>query len=126
MGEDWLCTMKSALCTAIVGCCLVVLSGCGTFGNLFRMETGQTNVVYGGVRSDLSLLRGSWAATAAGPDAWFRRVILSTDLVLSAVADTVTLPYTIPLERSNRAWGTKLEMKNEPTLKEADEKTLRQ
>lgn len=83
--------------------------GCGTAVNtvwLAPFEGGQR--VYGGVRADLGVMRelasGETGMIASGepvkmePGERLRKLFfLSLDLPLSAVGDTLTLPYTIPV-----------------------------
>jgi uncharacterized protein YceK len=58
---------------------LLLISGCGTAGTL-NAKSGQTNLVYSGVREETHPL---------SPHTFL-------DLPFSLVADTVVLPYTIP------------------------------
>jgi uncharacterized protein YceK len=96
---------------AAVGCGLATLAissgGCGTVRNL-QQAVGPKDVpemppdapmkrVYGGVRSDWSELAG-WQRDpeAPHPGTYLSALI---DLPLSAVGDTLTLPYTLAWEK---------------------------
>lgn len=70
--------------------CLATLAGCGTTVNLFQ----DRPTFYGGVTSDLSAYKdycGSREASLTGDLTW--TPFLALDIPLSAVADTLTLPY---------------------------------
>ena len=91
----WAATAFLAL-TAVVG-----MVGCGTYMNLedrptgyFRPKGCAMKRVYGGTRID-----AEWGSRYfAWNDDWlFGAMILTIDLPLSFVADTVTLPWTIPM-----------------------------
>ena len=74
-------------------------AGCGTVANTvwFTPEEGGKRV-YGGVRADLEGCR-EFIGSDSGPPIrpWFdARFLYFLDLPVSAIADTVTLPYTIP------------------------------
>jgi uncharacterized protein YceK len=78
------------------------LSGCGTAFDTFRMSPyGQTCRVYGGVRVDAKQAHDR-LARAFGPrsDARFLDLVGACgcvgDMPLSAVADTLLLPMTLP------------------------------
>lgn len=82
----------------IVAAIALFLSGCGTLSNccwLFPEEGGKR--VYGGVRGDCEI---AWQAVTDtdSPGGERRDILLKLilDLPLSAVADTITLPYTVP------------------------------
>jgi uncharacterized protein YceK len=87
----------AAVCV-VVGSALT-LAGCGTVDNLC-FENPQTNQVpmhvYGGVEADVKVLTeddGGRANPAADP----LKIVYLADLPLSLVADTVTLPVTLPM-----------------------------
>lgn len=73
---------------------LLGLTGCGTFVNMFQLKGLPECKVYGGTRSNL---RGfaDWHKLDAK---W--RTHLLIDLPLCVVADTATLPITIPMRLS--------------------------
>jgi uncharacterized protein YceK len=77
----------------------LLMNGCGTTANVlwFNRDEGGMRV-YGGVRAEWTVAQESLAA-ASDPSAsspgpvW----LLIADMPLSAVADTVTLPLTVPV-----------------------------
>jgi uncharacterized protein YceK len=79
---------------------LSAASGCGTVMNLTEersptepMSTSsKPRSPYGGVGYDLDV--GSWSLLA-GPIGWVECACLVVDTPLSAVADTLTLPYVL-------------------------------
>jgi uncharacterized protein YceK len=84
---------------------VVALSGCGTVYDTCRMSPwGQTFRVYGGVRADAESA-GECAERAFGdrPDARLldltRAALNVADMPLSAAADTLLLPQTLPRAR---------------------------
>jgi uncharacterized protein YceK len=97
----------------IIGCAVVLLSGCGTFVNLWPNPNWDPvhgpfysqNIVYGGVK--VSLEEGAKSVTKpAGPKDFLAGVAwLTLDAPLSLVADTATLPITVSsqIERSAQA-----------------------
>lgn len=88
-----------AFAAAFVVC---TLSGCGTVGNLWCCCRSGDEAPYGGVVNSVKLARSGFEEGAkldslAAP-AYFlgATYCLLVDAPLSAVADTVTLPITIP------------------------------
>ncbi|WP_414738004.1 YceK/YidQ family lipoprotein [Gemmata algarum] len=83
---------------------LTLASGCGTFCNTvwwIPSEGGQR--VYGGVRAEAGEVKRLAVSPSPHETAWDRfRVasLLVLDLPLSAVGDTLTLPYVLWLGRS--------------------------
>ena len=86
------------------GVSLLALTGCGTFWN-FNAKVGEPPCLpYGGVSNDVKQGVGQIACVAgAGEQPGYAVVMLggavywlTIDLALSAVADTLTLPITIP------------------------------
>jgi uncharacterized protein YceK len=73
---------------AVLG--LLPMTGCCTLNSLAGPEVPGVTKVYGGVKSGLFLL----GEPSLG--AWMAAVMI--DLPLSAIADTVLLPVTIPME----------------------------
>jgi uncharacterized protein YceK len=80
-----------------------LLSGCGTVANMqpgasmtSAGPSGEEPQVYGGVKSDTVAIR-SWASAVANgePDSAARLLMWTLDLPLSAIGDTLTLPYTL-------------------------------
>jgi uncharacterized protein YceK len=69
-----------------------LLSGCGTAANTlwFIPEEGGMRV-YGGVRADWEAAHRSYP-----PDINLPRYLAIVDMPLSAVGDTLTLPFTVP------------------------------
>jgi uncharacterized protein YceK len=97
---------------------VVGLSGCGTAANTLwwaPFEGGQR--VYGGVRAEVGVLRDGLSGksdTSSAPDR-AGLVLIAADLPLSAVGDTLTLPYTIPTAILNQVnHRDKLEPTPEP------------
>lgn len=86
---------KRAVVAALVA---LALSGCGTVYDNCRMSPwGETCRVYGGVRADAEQIKVSSARVAEGSA--FDIVQVGTNLLdmpLSALADTLLLPMTIP------------------------------
>jgi uncharacterized protein YceK len=79
----------------------LTLAGCGTVDNicLENEQTGQVPMhIYGGIESDIRFLAedppGPRAKPVVDP---FKVVYLVADLPLSFVADTITLPITLPM-----------------------------
>jgi len=80
-----------------------LLSGCGTIANMqpggWIAPTGtgdEETRVYGGVKDDTIAIR-NWATAVANgeQDSAARLLVWSLDLPLSAIGDTLTLPYTM-------------------------------
>src|SRR5262249_44683538 len=89
---------------AAVWACLTaaLLSGCGTMGNLWSCCSGSGGErVYGGVYKDVKLV-AEGVGRGIHPDEegpWFplaAACLMTFDLPLSAIGDTLTLPLTIP------------------------------
>jgi len=82
--------MARAAVKALLAASAVWLSGCGTVANTSGMTREGRMLVYGGVRADV---RGFQDAASRGdlPALTF----CAADLPLSAVADTLTIPWTI-------------------------------
>ena len=95
---------------AAVGCGVAALAllgqGCGTVGNLQR-TAGAKEVpelppdapmdrVYGGVRSDWAWVAGGPGGPPPGTGSFLSALL---DLPLSAVGDTLTLPYVLAWEK---------------------------
>jgi uncharacterized protein YceK len=82
---------------------LSTLSGCGTVLNLWTPRPLSGGVeAYGGVKADLQIAREQENAKVDGP---VKQAIWRTwtafwylDIPASAVADTITLPLTIPAQ----------------------------
>ena len=66
--------------------CLMVMTGCGTVSSL--ADYPHRHLIYGGVGADLFML-GEPSMAVWAP-------LFIVDLPLSAIADTVTLPLTVP------------------------------
>jgi uncharacterized protein YceK len=104
--------MRRAIKAAVLLVGMTLLSGCGTAANLLYigLPTDDKLNVYGGVMVDAKVIRGSATDTlrpkgvqgfaASARDA----VLMTLDLPFSAVADTLTLPVTVPaaIQRRNR------------------------
>lgn len=101
---------------ATLGMVALVLCSCGTFGNLSigRRQGWKNALIYGGVRRDVQsaadFVDHSWTwgekldvfqdvGTVVGVG------LVGIDVPLSAVADTLTLPITIPAAIWGRASG---------------------
>jgi hypothetical protein len=105
----WARFMKNTLVAALIAVTAVPLSGCGTIcnfaGGIFHPETEPR--VYGGVQRDVEVIEkmasaGSLNVRAGSHDprellAWI--VLLGADPTVSFVADTLTLPITIYVEK---------------------------
>jgi uncharacterized protein YceK len=90
----------------IVAVCVVAagalnLAGCGTIANicLENEQTGKVPMhVYGGLEADFRFMEEDDPSSHGKPSVDpFKVVYLTTDLPLSFVADTVTLPLTLPM-----------------------------
>jgi uncharacterized protein YceK len=91
-------------------CCVIttlapLLTGCGTLMNLRSMETARAlpdstvprAAVYGGVKLDAAAGRRSFDAAPNRPaQALVGAYVWGIDLPISVVADTLTLPVTVP------------------------------
>jgi len=80
---------------AVVTLAAVFLSGCGTIMNL---TSGDPEVPLGGVQKDLEAFDTPRAQPLCTGKA--AALILPTELCLSVVGDTVTLPLAILIKRS--------------------------
>jgi uncharacterized protein YceK len=89
---------SAAVCVVLVSA--LTLAGCGTVDNmcLENAQTGQIPMhVYGGLESDFRFLGEDDTGPRGAQDAVdVFKVIYLADLPLSLVADTVTLPLTLP------------------------------
>ncbi|MCI0640368.1 MAG: hypothetical protein L0Y72_02740 [Gemmataceae bacterium] len=89
----------------VLVCGLVFCIGCGTMNSM-----GRDSQVFGGVRSDADVIVESVgnvvrpASAKEFADNAVIGLVASADVPLSAIADTVTLPVTVPaaLERSKQ------------------------
>jgi uncharacterized protein YceK len=80
----------------------LALGGCGTAANVFQLKPEEGGgSIYGGVRADLASVRGYAEDLQDAPDvrdqidgASEALFVAAVDLPLSAVADTLTLPWT--------------------------------
>ena len=95
-------TMRGTLMAVAVLAAVSAQGGCGTAGNL--TEKGGCRV-YGGTRMDGAIISDSFAPDSemAKAEGLERPVVVwagwcgLVDLPFSVVADTVTLPFTVPL-----------------------------
>jgi uncharacterized protein YceK len=105
--------MGRASCAAVLVIVAGFLSGCGTLANIETgARQGWKNVqIYGGVRRDVQSGQDWFAHSWVPPKqlelmqnlgAIVGVVLVGIDVPLSAVADTVTLPVTIPAS----IWGS--------------------
>jgi uncharacterized protein YceK len=111
--------------TRIAVVCVVVasaltLAGCGTVDNicLENEQTGQVPMhIYGGVEADIRFLAEDPPGPRAAKPAVdpFKVVYLAADLPLSFVADTVTLPITVPMTYVDRLSHRSNPYPNAPT-----------
>ncbi len=107
---------KAATCLAAV--LAVGLSGCGTVVNCFNVNGAAARSIYGGVRQDAANGTRHLGEAFSGPAPSFTKMpkppdpvndfasksfcavcgvgMLAVDLPVSAVADTLTLPVTVP------------------------------
>jgi uncharacterized protein YceK len=108
--------LKAMACFAVV--CTAALAGCGTVGNCVNVKGKPARAIYGGVRRDALEGTNHLNEAFVGPAPSFSKVpqppdaardfavktvcagwgaaLLAVDLPLSAVADTLTLPVTVP------------------------------
>lgn len=106
--------MARASRLAALGIVVLLLGGCGTMGNLSvgRRQGWKNALIYGGVRRDVQSAADwvdhdwTWGknldilqdvGTVVGV------VLVGIDVPLSAIADTVTLPLTVPVAIWTRA-----------------------
>jgi uncharacterized protein YceK len=103
---------------AVCGAALAVLmSGCGTAANTlwFIPEEGGKRV-YGGVQVDANVFQESVRQVSSSEDlptlarALRDATLTAVDLPLSAVADTLTLPITIPASVGKDSHSSKGQM----------------
>jgi hypothetical protein len=82
--------------TAAVALAVVMCAGCGTVANFSRPEDGGERPlgVYGGVTRSVENVEGLFSGE---PIAAAVSLCLVPDVALSAIADTVTLPVTVPV-----------------------------
>lgn len=92
--------MRSAARTACILIALVTVSGCGTVGNMFQLKGFPEYKVYGGVENDLDAWSDIVEYEHSLSTVWFYRTLIAIDLPLSIIADTVTLPITVPARMS--------------------------
>ncbi|HEY7328377.1 MAG TPA: YceK/YidQ family lipoprotein [Gemmataceae bacterium] len=105
----------TAFLTAVLA---AVLCGCGTFVNCFNVNGAANRAIYGGVRQDAENGTRHITEAFSGPAPSFTATpkppnpagdlasksfcavcgvgMLAVDLPVSAVADTLTLPVTVP------------------------------
>jgi len=98
--------MGKFLCSTLTFVAAAALSGCGTICNTWSCCSSGPHRVYGGVLLDAQAFvetfqakdpekQVEWSLLNAGT-AVLEGCFLAIDLPLSAVADTLTLPITIP------------------------------
>ena len=98
--------MKRLVSVAILAICAI--SGCGTAINLACPVTaaGHPAQVYGGVKHDVEVCQSCknesmFLSGMGNSSAWFSELaayLVALDVPLSAVADTLTLPITLPTQ----------------------------
>lgn len=99
--------MRRIAC-ALVPLAATLLGGCGTYAN-FKQEGCKNARVYGGVMYDVKSIEEWGAARPLGSETDPQRGagtlvgygLIGLDFPLSAIADTITLPITVPLA----IWG---------------------
>ncbi len=99
--------MKKRLAACAAAAALSAASGCGTVMNLTEKQSPTAGMStsskprspYGGVGYDLDM--SQWLLLA-GPIGWAGSAFLIADTPLSAVADTVTLPYVLKARDQER------------------------
>jgi Protein of unknown function (DUF1375) len=112
--------MKTRL-VAVVFCLTLTATGCGTVCNLAGgvVHPDREPRVYGGVQRDLDVIESVVESDPSdkqkcNPKAYLVLIPLAAaDPVLSFVADTITLPITIPLQRKNAGNQDSLDKSNE-------------
>jgi uncharacterized protein YceK len=80
----------------------VATSGCGTLLDQTERGSGTTSSrVYGGVRFDAEAIRSGVATAPGTPWEWTERILglpfFVADVPISAAADTLLLPITVPI-----------------------------
>src|ERR1700676_4410982 len=89
------CSMRKLL---LFGCLMIATSGCGTCLNLHDQSRQSYAAVYGGVHADLDMINDHCFYMYLYPMGILTNSVSIAsvfDLPLSAVADTVTLPYAL-------------------------------
>jgi uncharacterized protein YceK len=110
--------MRPTCAAILAGVLTVVLGGCGTVVNCVSVNGAAARTIYGGVRQDAANGTRHLAEAFTGPAPSFSKMpqppnaardltsksfcavcgvgMLAVDLPVSAVADTLTLPVTVP------------------------------
>src|SRR5579875_20788 len=110
--------MRSKTMTCLATVLALILGGCGTVVNCFNVNGAAARAIYGGVRQDAENGVGHLREAFSGPAPTFSEMpkppsacrdlasrtfcaacgvgMLAVDLPVSVVADTVTLPITVP------------------------------
>ena len=83
------------LAIAFIACSLTSLPSCGTYLDAFSSSPHDGPRAYGGVRWDFETIDFSNAGFLV---TIYKAIYLLVDVPLSAVADTILLPYTFPRE----------------------------
>jgi uncharacterized protein YceK len=103
---------KAAFLVALGGCAICAVSGCGTFGSCLQDNPDGFLRPYGGVETDLKIMKVDVTGVAPGlmMPLWpIQFAVCACDLPLSAALDTAMLPITLPYSiidaslRSSRA-----------------------
>ena len=91
-----------ALLSGLAACAVVIfgLTACGTLDNFAQTDSPMRP--FGGVRNDLKDLQSGTEDGRIIPLSALDRFYSATDLPLSAVGDTLTLPITVP--HAAREW----------------------
>jgi len=95
--------MRRASHAAALAFALAILSGCGTIAN-FGGKGWQNTQIYGGVLRDVKSAQDFIATNPIAPETDIQKDvgtvvgvgIIGLDIPFSAIADTLTLPITIP------------------------------
>lgn len=82
--------MTRAIAFGVLAC---ALAGCGTVANLYSLSGNRE--VYGGVQHAADDVREMARRDDGVPCPWLVWPLLAADLSLSAVGDTLTLPFTV-------------------------------
>lgn len=85
------------VCAAFLAVAALSNSGCGTFANMSSSHADGGQRIYGGVRLDCVMTWAALSYTFGHNDGSHSDATLEgiPDLPLSAIGDTVTLPFTI-------------------------------
>jgi uncharacterized protein YceK len=89
---------RPAWIVCVLAASALLVGGCGTFTNL--TDDGGTRI-YGGVTRDVDQVLDSYTASNNSAIYFAGLLVWCADVPLSALGDTVTLPYVVPVAMWN-------------------------